>query len=377
MKYYVSTKLSDNLSETPEGYLLCLDVPLARTGELLYSSAEIPGKPSKNGIVTVNRTPADIFNEATISSFEGKPVTMGHPNEFVGPDNWQTFAVGIVQNVRPGLGDDVDKLLADLLITDREAIFAVKNGTREVSCGYNADHEVDEYGIVRQIGILGNHLAIVPRGRCGAECAIFDHDSKHKGEEKMTIKDKIMKALGIALDSAIEGKTEEELKAEQEAEALALEAEEKAKKEAEAQAAELEAKKKEEERLAEQAAKLAEEEAAKVVAPAELTADEIAGAEILCPGIAKTFDAKEKALESFYATEEGKKMLDVLTAGKAPTFDAAGVGPLFNLAVHMVKLERAEKLASTKSRGKVGDVANQSDYAKAWNDSVSKMYLVK
>jgi hypothetical protein len=163
-KYYSTAKLSERLSETPEGFLVCEAVPITRAGDLLYSPFETPVTPG-NGNTVINRTVEDIHDPATIASFEGKPVTINHPEDFVTPDNWRELAVGIVQNVRPGEGEDADKLLADLLITDYEAISAVKSKRlREVSCGYEAEYVEIGPGRGRQENIIGNHVALVRLG---------------------------------------------------------------------------------------------------------------------------------------------------------------------------------------------------------------------
>jgi hypothetical protein len=75
MRFYAS-KISENMSETPEGYLLCVGVPIGRLGELEYAEGETPLE-TKDGRVTVTRDEAELFSPETIASFEGKPVTIG------------------------------------------------------------------------------------------------------------------------------------------------------------------------------------------------------------------------------------------------------------------------------------------------------------
>lgn len=202
-KFYSVAKLSDRISETPEGFLICQDVAITRVGDLLYAPGETPIT-LKEGVnyVTVSRTADDIHDLETIASFEGKPVTLHHPDDFVTPDNWRELSVGVVQNVRPGKGEDADKLMADLLITDREAIYAVRSKRlREVSCGYEAEYIEDSPGKGRQKNIIGNHVALVPAGRCGSQCAIFDH-APNLQEKPMKLKDKILGLFSKALDEA-------------------------------------------------------------------------------------------------------------------------------------------------------------------------------
>jgi hypothetical protein len=187
MRYYTTTQLSEHLQETPEGYLLCLDVPIARLGEQVYKAEEVPDvTPGPDGLVRARREPEEVFSPASIASFEGKSITLLHPAnpdkdpededsvEFVTPDNWKELSCGVGLNIRRGEGEFADVLLADLLVTDADAIAAVRGGLRQVSCGYDADTEEIEPGLGRQVGIVGNHIALVPRGRAGARCSIRD-----------------------------------------------------------------------------------------------------------------------------------------------------------------------------------------------------------
>ena len=169
--------LSPHMEKTSEGYLLCRDVPISRVGEFEYSGLEV-GIPSKGGRVLMTRTADELFRPETIQSFNAKPVVIGHAR-FADPENWKDITVGIVQNVRRGQGDQADELLADLLLTDRKGIDLVESGRlREVSCGYDASPVVDGDGKGHQVGIVGNHVALVEKARCGRACKIRDSEMK-------------------------------------------------------------------------------------------------------------------------------------------------------------------------------------------------------
>lgn len=206
--FYTTESLSPKQSLTNEGFLVCHDVPIARTGVQLYSSDEVPIE-SKNGEVKVIREEESVFNPDTMASFEGKPVTINHPPDFVTPENWKDYAVGTTQNVRRGVGLQDDLLIADLLITDKEAIDAIRNaGLREVSCGYEASYEQTDAGIGRQFEIVGNHVALVTRGRAGARCAIQDQQGAIN-MAKMSFKDRLMAAFKARDEEGIERLAEE------------------------------------------------------------------------------------------------------------------------------------------------------------------------
>lgn len=181
--FLTTERISDNMRRTPDGFLLCLNVPIARTGPLQYTPAEMPHIPPGPGqFVTVERPEGVVFSAETMASFNGKPVVIGHPSTDSGlltPSTARMAAIGNMQNIRRGAGGDADKLLADLLITDAIAISLVESGQlREVSCGYRGVVEPTGPGRGVQTAVIGNHLALVDRGRAGAECAIKDHHPK-------------------------------------------------------------------------------------------------------------------------------------------------------------------------------------------------------
>lgn len=177
-RYLITSELGPQRHVTPEGFLICTGVPIARTGEYEYFASEgmSPGiEPDASGRIISRREPEQVFAPAALASFEGKPVTLGHPDvDEVTPDDWRQYAVGHVTNVRRGQGDDADKVIADLVISDAAAIDAINGGLREVSCGYDVTVEQVEPGVERQTHIRGNHVALVPAGRAGSECAIRD-----------------------------------------------------------------------------------------------------------------------------------------------------------------------------------------------------------
>lgn len=181
--FHTTQKVGRTRHKTPEGFLLCKDVAIARTGWMIYAAGETPIKVNDMGYATVARDEATLFADTTINSFVGKPVTNNHPPKGVDPGNWRRAAVGTVHNVRRGTGDDANLLLGDLLIMDAQAIADVEAGKVEVSAGYEANYEATGYGEGKQLNILGNHVALVARGRCGPRCAIGDsHHSTTKGK---------------------------------------------------------------------------------------------------------------------------------------------------------------------------------------------------
>lgn len=176
---YYGDKISKRIAKTPEGFLICQDVPISRTGYQSYLASEIMENcADKHKIIHVYRPAEEVFNEKSLASFEGKPVTNEHPQEDVTPMNYHKFCCGHVQNVHAGEGEDAGKVLADLYITDPTLIQLIKDGKREVSCGYYAEEKRDSEGRLCQTKIRGNHVAVVNSGRAGKSVCIRDQKPK-------------------------------------------------------------------------------------------------------------------------------------------------------------------------------------------------------
>ena len=213
---YYGSKISDNLTKTPEGFLICHNVPIARTGQQLYLGSETPFKelPS-NDTVKIVRHPEEVFSKATLASFEGKPVTDDHPLEDVTPQNSRTYLKGICRDVRRGIGEYNDCIIADLMIYDPMLIDGIiSKEKREVSCGYDCFWELGNDNTIIQKQIRGNHIAIVKNGRAGHRVAVRDSKPEIKnkvnnGGKKMSLK--AIKNKMFAMFARDENSTPEEI----------------------------------------------------------------------------------------------------------------------------------------------------------------------
>ena len=207
-RYLITSEIGPQRHKTPEGFFICSAVPIARTGEYEYYASEgmSPGiEPGPDGTIISRREADEVFAPAALASFEGKPVTLGHPPvDAVTPETWREYAVGTVKDVRRGEGDNADKVVADLVISDAAAIEAINSGLREVSCGYDVTVEQVEPGVERQTRIRGNHVALVDAGRAGPECAIKDSKGgvamdKEVKEGSLFSWDQVKEMLGMLL----------------------------------------------------------------------------------------------------------------------------------------------------------------------------------
>lgn len=184
MKVLINEKLSEHKFKTPEGYLICTDAILARTGKQTYTKDELFCNGDSTE-VDVDRPYNEVMNNKTIASFENKPITFDHPNEDVNIVNYKDYAIGYVRDVHQGKtenGEDV--IMGNLVITDKDAIEAIENGDHtDLSCGYDCDI-VDSDNGYAQHNIRGNHVALCECGRAGNARIV---DSRLKDEDEYNI----------------------------------------------------------------------------------------------------------------------------------------------------------------------------------------------
>lgn len=198
---YYGTKISPNQLETGEGFLICKNVPIARVGDMEYMASEMGLK--GDGVITVHRSPEDVFSPAALASFEGKPVTSDHPPALITPEDVTMYERGHAQNIRRGTGEFADYVLADLHIHDAELIREIREGKREISCGYECEYVDNGDGTFSQKKIIGNHIAIVDAGRAGHKAAILDNKMPGAAErKKMSKHSKWLSLFGKAVSGA-------------------------------------------------------------------------------------------------------------------------------------------------------------------------------
>ena len=211
MLAYYGYTISPNQIETGEGFLICRNVPIARTGDMQYLESELGFEGTR--VVTVHRSPEEVFSEAALASFEGKPVTDNHPPQLLDPDTVSMYEKGHAQGIRRGPGEWEGYVIADLHIHDRGLILAIQGGKREISCGYECGYTANGDGTYSQHSIRGNHIAVVDRGRAGKRAAILDSD-KPETEKATGPERKAMKKKGLIFSlfgQAVRDKSPEEI----------------------------------------------------------------------------------------------------------------------------------------------------------------------
>lgn len=179
MKILINERLSEHRCKTPEGYLICTDAILARTGKQTYRKNEIFKDSDDDTEIEVDRTEDEVFSPQTLASFENKPVTVEHPDEDVNVHNYKEYAVGFVRDVHRGEVDGQPVILGNLVITDEQTIQEIENGEHtDLSCGYDCD--IADEANPCQRNIRGNHVALCEQGRAGiARIVDSTHDANH------------------------------------------------------------------------------------------------------------------------------------------------------------------------------------------------------
>lgn len=177
--FYSRIKISDNIEQEEEtGFLFCKNAILGHIGVQTYNGYEVGITDKK--VVQVVRQEKDVFDEDSISSFDGKPITIYHPDVMVDSRNFKDYAVGHIKNVRR----DGDNLVGDLVIQTQDAIDKVLSGElKDLSLGYTAKLVPLADGTLKQEDIVINHLALVEEGRA-INARIVDSQTVMVGNEE-------------------------------------------------------------------------------------------------------------------------------------------------------------------------------------------------
>ena len=174
----------------------------ARTGVYQYLASELGlTDRAPNDIVNVLRSSDEVFNADSLATYSNVDVTNDHPSVMVDAKTYKSTSVGHVIGAKQS-GDFVD---VELIIKDAQAIADVESGKSQLSPGYTAVYvaEVGTYDATgesyefKQTGIDVNHVAIVKRGRGGAQVRIDDNQG-------VTPMIKVMLDTGGSLDVADE-----------------------------------------------------------------------------------------------------------------------------------------------------------------------------
>lgn len=179
---------------TKDGFLV-VPATISKVGVFDYLATELGLE--EEGIKKVARTEKSLFGDETIKSFENVTLTIGHPKDGVNSKNWKQLSVGVVRNVKR-VGDE---LTAEAWIYDENAIKTVQEqGVEQLSCGYDCDIKPStvQDADFEMSPMIGNHVAIVAKGRCGGSVKLADEDKTIMGKTAKFL-DAFLGAFGIKL----------------------------------------------------------------------------------------------------------------------------------------------------------------------------------
>lgn len=187
----------------------------ARSGVYSYSGAEV-GRPDLS-TVNVYRSEDEVFAEDSMASFAHKAMTLDHPGEAVDSRNWKRVAVGYTEGRVARDGGFVE---IPLMLADAEAVRAYETGqATELSAAYSCEliwgdgvaPDGTPYA-AKQTRIRGDSIALVPKGRAGAECRIGDAMLDKKPKPPVSIDEALRQAFATMAKN--KGRTVRELLAE-------------------------------------------------------------------------------------------------------------------------------------------------------------------
>jgi hypothetical protein len=204
MPKYYSLMLSQNISKTVHGYLICENVPLCRSGFQEYKGSEEDWGLEPETRYNVYRPKESVLDPEFIKSIEGNTVVDEHPDgSVVHVDNDSELNCGHVEKV--GRGPDLDgevTLKGDLFIKNPELIEKIRpendpdspSAVRQISLGYSLRLKRLDDGTIIMTHLRGNHTAVVEKGRAGALIAIKDSaiEEPEVPKPKTLIKEKTM-----------------------------------------------------------------------------------------------------------------------------------------------------------------------------------------
>lgn len=183
-------------TKTNEGFIR--DAPIiGRVGIMRYQNADGSDRYEY-------RPPEEAFNEDSLASLEGKPITVGHQGMVTASNAGSIQPIGSVLSAGRKDGDNIR---ADVMI------YNLPTSARELSCGYTLD--IDEtpgetpdgkhYDAVQR-NIRYNHVAIVQKGRAGIARLNMDGSQDFMFEDDTTGGSKSMSEnmKKVRVDSGIE-----------------------------------------------------------------------------------------------------------------------------------------------------------------------------
>ena len=195
---------STHRQKDENGFLIVKDNPIAKAGVFEYLKSEILPNSQDDEVVKVFR-PFETLLKIK-DSFANKPIKSDH--EWVGADGAHQADGAIGSEIT--IDEPNGFLKADLIIYNPKLIELIENGKVELSPAYtgevkaqNGRFEGQDYDYLQEVGCI-NHLAVVDKGRSGADLRILDTKQnllERKDMAKKTFLDGLTKHIQKFLDN--------------------------------------------------------------------------------------------------------------------------------------------------------------------------------
>lgn len=172
--------------------------PITKVGVYPYLGKQISQDCEPDKIYYVLRPKEELFRKETLDSLRLIPLINGHT--MIGKDFTAPEDKGLDGTLGDNVSHDTDTIYNDLKIISNKMKEEIKNGKKELSLGYfcRYDKQPGTYKGQRydyvQRDIIANHLALVDKGRMGADVRVYDSKNIPEGEAFA------MDSIDIAID---------------------------------------------------------------------------------------------------------------------------------------------------------------------------------
>ena len=172
--------------------------PITKVGVYPYLGKQISQDCEPDKIYYVLRPKEELFRKETLESLRLIPLIDGHT--MIGKDFTAPEDKGLDGTLGDNVSHDTDTIYNDLKIFSNKMKEEIKSGKKELSLGYFCKYDKQpgtykgqRYDYVQR-DISANHLALVDKGRMGADVRVYDSKNIPEGEAFA------MDSIDIAID---------------------------------------------------------------------------------------------------------------------------------------------------------------------------------
>lgn len=195
------------------GFWEIKDNPISKEGVFDYAGWQVGDKENPDKIYKVYRPASELSKKETIDSFKLKPIIDEHT--MLGKEGVPAEKKGVQGTSGEEVYFEDGLLYANLKIFSESLKTLIENGKQELSCGYTCTYEEtsgifegEPYDIVMR-DIIGNHIALVEKGRMGSEVRVLDESLNTLTEDNMEEILEELKKINSRLDKLEEAEEEE------------------------------------------------------------------------------------------------------------------------------------------------------------------------